>query len=211
MNRYEVQKQASREAILTAALLTFKEMGYYAASVEDIITRGKVSRATFYKNFKNKLSVSEALAEKMAENIGNAYEQLGSIDNPNLSNIISWLYQIIEITEKNKLLLSVLAGLFSVEPKLSAVAAAADINRIRKLSKGIPAFRSALIDTARGSETRDRVQLLLYEVDSISFRLVVHEWKVEKKAAVHFLAHQIQNFIVELSSEFSTEATETTL
>src|ERR1700733_649523 len=137
MNRNEEQKLANRQVTLAAALLTFKEESYYEASVEDIIIRAKISRATFYKHFKSKLSVAEALVEQMTSELYSAYDKLGAIKSPNASDIIGWLNLVIEIFENNKLLFAVLAELFAAEPKLREIARIENTKRIRRLSKSI--------------------------------------------------------------------------
>src|SRR5581483_7422299 len=105
MNRDERQKEASRRQILDAALSTFHELGYYAANVEDIITRAKVSRATLYKHYKSKLAVAEALMGEMGHRQAEAYDRLSMVEEADHAAIVAWLNEIIEINEQNKTLL----------------------------------------------------------------------------------------------------------
>jgi AcrR family transcriptional regulator len=194
MNRYERQKEASRRQILDSALVTFHELGYYAANVEDIITRAKVSRATFYKHFKSKLAVAEALMREMGDRQAEAYDRLSMVEEADHAAIVAWLNEIIEINEQNKTLLLVIGESFRAEPSLRGAADIADTSRIRKLSKSIPAFRAGL---SEGSQARERVQLLLFEIDIVTFQIGARDWGIDHSVAVEFLAGQIENFIAE--------------
>jgi AcrR family transcriptional regulator len=205
MNRNEEQKLANRQVTLTAALLTFKEESYYEASVEDIIVRAKISRATFYKHFKSKLSVAEALVTEMTSELYSAYDKLGAIKSPNDSDIIDWLNLVMEIFENNKLLFAVLSELFAAEPKLRDIARIENTKRIRRLSKSIRAFRGALSTTDQGAEARDCALLLLQEIDNTFFGLIIREWDIDREVAIRFLARQIRDFIEYFSVEKPTK------
>jgi AcrR family transcriptional regulator len=207
MNRNDEQKLANRQLMLAAALLTFKEESYYETSVEDIIIRAKISRKTFYKHFRSKLSVAEALVEQLTSELDSAYDKLGAIQSPNASDIIGWLNLVMDIFESNKLLFAVLAELFAAEPRLKDIARIENTKRIRRLSKSIRAFRGALSTTDRGAEARDCALLLLQEIDNTLFGLIVREWDIDRDVAIRFLARQIQNFI----ECFSVEEPERTL
>ena len=199
MNRYERQKEASRRQILDSALATFQERGYHAANVEDIITLAKVSRATFYKHFKSKLAVAEALMAQLGSYQAEAYDRLSMAEEPDRAAIVAWLDEIIEINEQNKHLLAVVAESFRSEPRLREAAATADTNRIRKLSKSIPAFRGALATTIDAPGARERVQILLFEIDTALFHLSARDWRIDRRIVADFLAGQIENFIAEAS------------
>ena len=198
MNRYEKQKEASRQAILQAALTLFRDDGYYRTNVEAIITEAGVSRATFYKHFKSKFSLAEALAREMMSYHDEAFDALALIPNPDFDTIAAWLESIIAINARNKDLLAVLSELFATEPRFRVHAQRNDTERIQKLSRSIPAFRRALADTESGSDARAAVQILLYEIDTVLFRLRVQDWQVDKDSAVRFLAKQVMNFIGEM-------------
>ena len=99
LERNKEQKLANRQAILTSGMLIFKEKGYSNASVEDVIVRAEVSRATFYKHFSNKLSLAEALLEEMGSREERAYDRLALIENPSLVDIEEWLENALEIFE----------------------------------------------------------------------------------------------------------------
>jgi AcrR family transcriptional regulator len=70
------------ERLLDAALETFAEIGFAAASVEDICRRGGFTRGAFYSSFRTKDELFGALfARETARNLGHAEEQLAGIED----------------------------------------------------------------------------------------------------------------------------------
>jgi AcrR family transcriptional regulator len=69
------------ERLLDAALETFAEIGFAAASVEDICSRGGFTRGAFYSSFRTKDELFAALfARETARNVALAEEQLAGIE-----------------------------------------------------------------------------------------------------------------------------------
>ena len=69
------------ERLLDAALETFADVGFAAASVEDICRRGGFTRGAFYSSFRTKDELFGALfARETARNLALAEEQLAGIE-----------------------------------------------------------------------------------------------------------------------------------
>jgi len=69
------------ERLLDAALETFADVGFAAASVEDICRRGGFTRGAFYSSFRTKDELFAALfARETARNLARAEEQLVGIE-----------------------------------------------------------------------------------------------------------------------------------
>jgi AcrR family transcriptional regulator len=70
------------ERLLDAALETFAESGFAAASVEDICSRGGFTRGAFYSSFRTKDELFAALfARETARNLTLAEERLAGIEH----------------------------------------------------------------------------------------------------------------------------------
>ena len=70
------------DRLLDAALETFAESGFAAASVEDICSRGGFTRGAFYSSFRTKDELFAALfLRETAANIARAEEQLTGIED----------------------------------------------------------------------------------------------------------------------------------
>ena len=69
------------ERLLDAALETFAEIGFAAASVEDICRRGGFTRGAFYSSFRTKDELFEALfVRETARDFARAEEQLAGLE-----------------------------------------------------------------------------------------------------------------------------------
>ncbi|MCZ2837861.1 TetR/AcrR family transcriptional regulator [Modestobacter sp. VKM Ac-2985] len=67
LQRPKRRREATVERLLDAALETFAEQGFAAASVEDICSRGGLTRGAFYSSFTSKDELFEALMTREVE------------------------------------------------------------------------------------------------------------------------------------------------
>ncbi|MGY2080673.1 TetR/AcrR family transcriptional regulator [Modestobacter sp. SYSU DS0657] len=67
LQRPKRRREATVERLLDAALDTFAERGFAAASVEDICSRGGFTRGAFYSSFRTKDELFEALMTREVE------------------------------------------------------------------------------------------------------------------------------------------------
>ncbi|MCZ2821484.1 helix-turn-helix domain containing protein [Modestobacter sp. VKM Ac-2977] len=67
LQRPKRRREATVERLLDAALETFAEQGFAAASVEDICSRAGLTRGAFYSSFKTKDELFEALMTREVE------------------------------------------------------------------------------------------------------------------------------------------------
>lgn len=81
LDRPKRRRAVTVERLLDAALETFAEIGFDAASVEDICSRGGFTRGAFYSSFKTKDELFSALyARETARELRQAEEQLVGIE-----------------------------------------------------------------------------------------------------------------------------------
>src|SRR3954464_321837 len=78
--RLKRRRAETVERLLDAALETFAEIGFAAASVEDVCRRGGFTRGAFYSSFRSKDELFAALFERETErNLALAEEQLAGL------------------------------------------------------------------------------------------------------------------------------------
>ncbi len=76
------RREATVERLLDAALETFAELGFAAASVEDVCRRGGFTRGAFYSSFRSKDELFAALfTRESARNLARAREQLAGVED----------------------------------------------------------------------------------------------------------------------------------
>lgn len=82
LERPKRRRAVTVERLLDAALETFAEIGFAAASVEDICSRGGFTRGAFYSSFRTKDELFAALyARETARELRQAEEQLAGIED----------------------------------------------------------------------------------------------------------------------------------
>jgi AcrR family transcriptional regulator len=80
-DRPKRRREATVERLLDAALETFAEIGFAAASVEDVCRRGGFTRGAFYSSFRTKDELFAALFARESErNLARAEAQLVGIE-----------------------------------------------------------------------------------------------------------------------------------
>ena len=81
LDRPKRRRADTVERLLDAALETFADVGFAAASVEDICRRGGFTRGAFYSSFRTKEELFAALfARETARELSSAEEQLAGIE-----------------------------------------------------------------------------------------------------------------------------------
>ncbi len=81
-DRPKRRREATVERLLDAALETFAEIGFAAASVEDICRRGGFTRGAFYSSFRTKDELFAALfTRESARNLARARAQLAGVED----------------------------------------------------------------------------------------------------------------------------------
>lgn len=84
LDRPKRRREVTVERLLDAALETFAEIGFAAASVEDICSRGGFTRGAFYSSFRTKDELFAALyARETARELRQAEEQMAGIEAEN--------------------------------------------------------------------------------------------------------------------------------
>ena len=136
MSTVEGKKQEKRRALLDAAYELFLERGTAKTSVEDITSRAKVAKGTFYLYFRDKGSVTQALLGRVSYQLLNdaciAVEQQTQLESfPD--KMVFVIDHIIEALRQDTLVLKFLERNF-VWPGMDQIEASKDAEPLmRKL------------------------------------------------------------------------------
>ena len=140
MSTVEGKKQEKRRALLDAAYELFLERGTSKTSVEDITSRAKVGKGTFYLYFADKGSVTQALLARVSyQLLNNACEaverQTGLETFPD--KMVAVIDHIIEALRRDTVVLKFLERNF-VWPGLDQIEASRDAEPLmRKLLNAV--------------------------------------------------------------------------
>jgi AcrR family transcriptional regulator len=89
------QKKSKRDQFLDAALEVFGEVGYHAATVEDVLKASGGGRATFYTYFSSKSDLAACLFERTLPDACALYEQLATCEKLTLQVVRDSLAEVL--------------------------------------------------------------------------------------------------------------------
>lgn len=157
MNTVEGKKQEKRRALLDAAYELFLERGAAKTSVEDITSRAKVGKGTFYLYFADKGAVTQALLARVSYQLLDdacaAAERRGDALTSFPDQMIFVIDHIIEALRKDTLMLRFLERSF-VWPGLDQIEAS---------SEAEPLMCKVLKTVMRSPEMSGRTEREIYQ------------------------------------------------
>jgi AcrR family transcriptional regulator len=93
----EVQRAASRQHLVSSAREVFAKKGYIAATIDDLVSAARMSRATFYSHFSSKADLVQVIFEATNQQI---FRHYGELDNALMDGspeaFHSWIESTIE-------------------------------------------------------------------------------------------------------------------
>lgn len=107
MGRVQEKKQLKRQALLDAAYELFLERGQSKTSIDNIVSRAKVAKGTFYLYFTDKDAISQALIWRMSDRIfDEALEQVKQMgEAPFSEKLLSLADYVLEDLRHNTFVL----------------------------------------------------------------------------------------------------------
>ncbi|MFT4053628.1 MAG: TetR/AcrR family transcriptional regulator [Novosphingobium sp.] len=164
----EESRRQTRAAVLAAAAEVFATTPYVRATIDDIISAAKVSRATFYDHFDSKLTLALAIYDDISADWLAHFDTLAQIDTAAEGALERWV-------EK-------LAGLYIahgyVTPLVEQLAIFEQAFRLRLIEDrdhlidrlaghGLPGFVAAMGEGRQAHLQRARLRLLLSSIDQV--------------------------------------------
>ena len=157
MSTVEGKKQEKRRALLDAAYELFLERGTAKTSVEDITSRAKVGKGTFYLYFSDKGAVTQALLARVSYQLLDsacAAAELHADELPRFADqMIFVIDHIIEALRKDALMLKFLERSF-VWPGLDQIEASGEAE---------PLMRKVLATVMSSPEMAGRTEREIYQ------------------------------------------------
>lgn len=159
-NQRQIQKEATRERILSTALELFVSRGYVATTVDDIAAAANTTRVTFYSHFESRRELMRALIQGL-DSI------LERRDEPGRSSTASLLVAAVREGSQEKLggwLREQAARWPLIKPYVLAATEAAAVDaEMRSLLRGW--IQEVVADIREGLDAADR-----YEPGTRNFR-----------------------------------------
>jgi AcrR family transcriptional regulator len=189
------QKEKNRKKLLDAGRALFARRAYATVTIDDIVARAKVSRATFYHHFSSKVEIVMSLGAETVPNTHAHYEKLAVLSAPSASEIADWVDGIFAQYEGQTLLLKTMLEVDAIEPEyhLGVVALHGDL--IRRLGRTIDAFRIACSVAGENGEAWCRAHMLIHSIDYFGTAIIVRGAGFDRAAVTHMLAKEWHRFI----------------
>lgn len=112
----EEQKQRTRERLLDAAFEVFSEVGFRAATVDEIMRRAGANRATFYLHFTDKIDVAAALGRRKGRVVAERFRVLDQLVNPTRDDVRRWVESEMVARRQDKVLNQVVQEACTTDP-----------------------------------------------------------------------------------------------
>ncbi|HTJ62824.1 MAG TPA: TetR/AcrR family transcriptional regulator [Alphaproteobacteria bacterium] len=190
----ERQKQKSRESILQAARTVLAEKSYTAMTIEDVLARSNVSRATFYKYFDSKFAIGRELHREFAPRLTAIYDALLTYDDPTEAELVDWVMQVVELYRENRDLIVTFAHMLATEPAFHPIMI--DIIRETELrwAKRIPAFRLPASGAPEAMRAHIESRLLLRQLNDFCYEVAIFDWPIDITEGCRIMAGYFRAF-----------------
>lgn len=98
----QARAEATRQAIVAAAVEVFEEIGYGNTSLSDIIERAQVTKGGFYYHFRTKEELAVAIIEQSNDALGAALRATLAAPAPMLENLIRVPFIGVEMMRQDR-------------------------------------------------------------------------------------------------------------
>jgi AcrR family transcriptional regulator len=200
----EEQSHASRQRILDAAERAFYENSYAATTVEDILQRADIGRATFYRHFGSMFEVARGLIERFKPSIFSFYDELAALRAPTQTQIEGWIRHYLQIYRETRPFMTLLLQVSGAEQEFFPILTDLDAQYMVRLGAGIPAFRMAAEGGPEGRAAATGAQLLLQRLSTFCYLVVLRNWAIDEDEAIRFIARDFARFIDEFDATRET-------
>lgn len=189
------QKEKNRKKLLDAGRALFARRAYATVTIDDIVARAKVSRATFYHHFGSKVEIVMSLGAESVPATHAHYEKLGALADPSESQIADWIGGIFAQYAEQTPLLKTMIEVDAIEPEyhLGVIALHGDL--IRLLGRTIDAFRIASSVAHENGEGWCRAHMLIHAIDYFGTAIIVRGAAFDREAVTKMLAAEWRRFI----------------
>jgi AcrR family transcriptional regulator len=113
----EEQKLRTRDRILDAAFELFQEVGFRAATIDEIMKRAGANRATFYHHFKDKIEIAAGIGRRSAKVVAERFRRLDNLVAPTREDIRAWLEVDFADRRKDDVLVHIIHEAMTTDPE----------------------------------------------------------------------------------------------
>lgn len=166
--RQEEMRRQTRASILEAASQVFSETPYLAATIDDIIRKAKISRATFYDHFETKLALAVAIYDSIAPDWLQHFELLGKPDIAKDGVLERWVSVLADLYVAHGFVTPLVEQLTISEPNFRARLNRDRDTMIERLAQdGVPGLKACVDMHQAPPLDRAKARLLMLRIDQV--------------------------------------------
>lgn len=197
------QKQRTRERLLDAASEVFKDVGFRAATIDQIMKRAEANRATFYLHFNDKIDLAAGLGRRSAKAVAERFRLLDQLASPTRAAVRAWLEHDAAERSKNKELSRVIQEAVSSDPRFGQEY----LDYFGRIAERIMANTVARWPEAQQRMTRMKIVCLLIMVDRTQFHHVCQGLDFRNSELLDAMADLLWNELFAGASPTPADAT----
>lgn len=178
----EEQKRFTRERLVDAAMQVFEEVGFRAASIEQIAKRAGANRSTFYLHFKSKAELGKAMAERVTPGTVALFRRLNALTRgpARRDDLRAWLDDFVSRHVETRAITEVLMEGINADRELSRENHAFfDRLTTRVMSDYLAAF-----PVDRREAARLKLRLIIFMITDLCQREIVQSMTLPSDATL---------------------------
>lgn len=186
------RREQTRLRITSAAHDCFVARGVAGTSVDDIVARAGISRATFYQHYSNKEAILLDLLREPQPFLLKIFARLRDLPDPTLEAVRRWLTDYVASVSAHRsvLLLSSLSGAYDDEPRVLLIQQ--QLARMALLGERYVAFAPPP-DDVRG---RTKAIMMMSEMEHFVSALAHDDILPDKDMALDIAAQRLRAFLL---------------
>lgn len=162
-SRRQGQRDATRRRITQAALETFEEVGFQAATIEAISKRAGIGRTTFYLHFQTKADLANEIGLDLFPSARQLFLEMGALDADDRLAICAWLERYRAFVRAHQFIM-----IIATQANMSDVSLAGDLMTLwEEFADGILGSRGGSLDDRRSR--LETLRMMMMSLDRFAY------------------------------------------
>ncbi|MFC0304546.1 TetR/AcrR family transcriptional regulator [Rhizorhabdus histidinilytica] len=168
-----------RTRLVLAAARLFVERGFLQTSVEDLLGAARISRASFYTYFENKIALLAALVDEHIERRTRHFHDLAQLGRPDVEQVASWFKKVGETSREQAGIVRLMRLAVALDPGLMQRFVRARDKYAEILGENFPRLDLSIGDDDEREARRATAHLLIIQVEQFASSSADGSWYLD--------------------------------
>ncbi|QEH78694.1 TetR/AcrR family transcriptional regulator [Sphingomonas sp. C8-2] len=168
-----------RTRLVLAAARLFVERGFLQTSVEDLLGAARISRASFYTYFENKIALLAALVDEHIERRTRHFHDLAQLGRPDVEQVASWFKKVGETSREQAGIVRLMRLAVALDPGLMQRFVRARDKYAEILGENFPRLDLSIGDDEEREARRATAHLLIIQVEQFASSSADGSWYLD--------------------------------